>query len=434
MRCLPIVVVAFAFIPALLLAPPAGAQGGVQKTTRKQTFTPPDAGWWRGRLLIDETRSVGFFFELPRIGHEGDFIGRIVNGRERIDVALIWDHGKLRFEFPHYDAVIECHRAPIGAEIGLFGEYRLTTSGGRTRVMTFEAAPVGAGRPSPSGRNAEPLPARAPQVDFSGEWKIDFEKSGPAKGVFRQPGGSDVVTGTILTTTGDYRYLSGGVAGRQFAISVFDGAHAFLVTARADESGDSLTGTFRSGAHYEEAFTAVRVPQGETYELPDPFEQVGLTNDQGRLRLGLLDDPKYRGKPVVVTFFGTWCPNCHDEAPVLVDLHERYAPRGLEMLGLAYEHTSGGERSRRQVERFKRRYGIPWEIVVAGESSKLEAAAMVPDLTAIKSWPTTVFIGRDGRVKAIHSGFAGPATGEEHRELVNTFDRIVREMVEEPAP
>jgi thiol-disulfide isomerase/thioredoxin len=417
---------------ALACAPLSFGQGGFDAPVDERRYTPPEAGWWRGALRIDDRLSVGFYFELPPIAFEGVHPATIANGREKIEVAAAWEEGTLTLDFPHYDASIRSHRALVGSEIGLFGEYRKTVSEGEQRVMTFEAVPIGPARPSPAFRNSSALPVGTPRADFEGEWKIDFEKSGPAKAIFRQPGGGDAITGTVLTTTGDYRFLSGGVGDRTLAVSVFDGAHAFLITATADASTDRIEGTFYSGAHYRESFTGERVAEGETYELPDAFEQVGLTSPDGRLRVDALDDPMYEGQPVVVTFFGTWCPNCHDEAPVLVDLYRRYSPRGLRMLGLAYEHTGDDERSRRQVERFKQKYGIPWEIIVAGPSSKAYASESVPSLSAIKSWPTTVFIGRDGKVKGIHSGFAGPATGEAHRELLREFERRVQEIVKAP--
>jgi hypothetical protein len=53
----------------------------------------------------------------------------------------------------------------------------------------------------------------------------------------------------------------------------------------------------------------------------------------------------------------------------------------------------------------------------------------------LNTWPATVFVGRDGRVKAIHSGFASRASGEFHRKLQEEFTtRIEQLLAEKPAP
>ncbi len=45
----------------------------------------------------------------------------------------------------------------------------------------------------------------------------------------------------------------------------------------------------------------------------------------------------------------------------------------------------------------------------------------VPQLNHLDTWPATVFVGRDGKVKAVHSGFASPASGEFHTQLKEEF-------------
>ena len=50
------------------------------------------------------------------------------------------------------------------------------------------------------------------------------------------------------------------------------------------------------------------------------------------------------------------------------------------------------------------------------------------------AYPTTVFVGRDGRVRNIHAGFEGPGTGEHHEQLVARMEAIIKELLTEPAP
>jgi len=92
-------------------------------------------------------------------------------------------------------------------------------------------------------------PSNTEQVDVSGKWEVDFSKSEPKDhyksiGQFKQEG--NLLSGTFITETGDYRFLQGNVYGNQFFMSCFDGSHAFLFKATLGE-GDTLKGKFWSG-------------------------------------------------------------------------------------------------------------------------------------------------------------------------------------------
>ncbi|MEC9372885.1 MAG: TlpA disulfide reductase family protein [Planctomycetota bacterium] len=381
-----------------------------------------NSGWMRAVLRIDAEHEIPFFLRRP-IVDGGPALIR--NGEEEIEVEARIEGTQYIFDFPHYDSRIT---ADIQMHGLLTGEWTKTGPEGEQRTLRFEASRI----PNPNPRirfprGGEPgAPHKPERFDFSGEWKMQFSESGIAKGVFEQaPGG--VLSGTILTPTGDYRYLAGNVYDNRMSLSVFDGAHAFLFEGELDPLKGTVEGEFFSGSHWHETFTAERAEEG--FELPDAFSEVVMAEGETRLRLAALDDPRYQVKPVIVTFFGTWCPNCNDEASLLRELYEKHHGEGLQMLGLAYEHTGADERSLRQVERFKQRHGIGWQVIVNGVSDKAKASASLPQVSAIRSWPTTVFINRDGTVRAIHSGFAGPATGEEHTQLRAEFERLAREIV-----
>jgi hypothetical protein len=77
---------------------------------------------------------------------------------------------------------------------------------------------------------------------------------------------------------------------------------------------------------------------------------------------------------------------------------------------------------------------ITYAVLLAGVSDKAEATKAVPDLSAVLSYPTTVFIGRDGAVRWIHSGFAGPGTGRHHEELVAEMEERIELLLSETPP
>jgi hypothetical protein len=58
----------------------------------------------------------------------------------------------------------------------------------------------------------------------------------------------------------------------------------------------------------------------------------------------------------------------------------------------------------------------------------------VPQLVNLNTWPATVFIGRDGTVRAVHAGFASPASGEFNAQLKKEFTRRIEALLAEKAP
>jgi thiol-disulfide isomerase/thioredoxin len=177
--------------------------------------------------------------------------------------------------------------------------------------------------------------------------------------------------------------------------------------------------------------------------LPDAFALAGLANAEGRLRFRFPDlagqpvslaDERFRGRVVLVNIFGSWCPNCNDEAPLLREWHGRYRGRGLEILGLAYEQTGDADGDRRAVLRFARRHGLEHTLLLAGVSERKAAAATLPDFTGLFAFPTTILVDRQGHVRKIHSGFAGPATGAHHQRLVAELERLIEGLLAEAAP
>lgn len=390
-------------------------------------------GEWRGALL-----SPGG--ELPfglRIAEEdGTLSGEIENGEETAPlsgVALDGRHVVLSFDW--YDATIDAELDEAGE--AMRGSWQRTSAGGAISRLPFEATKGDTARFRPLDRvEIEPvLDSSLDSVD--GVWSavfVDDDGSEPARGELRQQG--ERVLGTFLTPTGDYRFLAGSYESGVLRLSTFDGSHAFLFQARAQPDG-TLAGDFWSRDTYHATWTAERVPE-DTEILPDGWSEVGLTNDDGLFRFAFenldgetvsSEDQRFDGKVVLVNIFGSWCPNCNDEAPLLAAWDERYAEQGLEIVGIAYEFTGDPDRDRRQVRRYAERHGIDYTLLLGGVSDKRAAAETLPDLTDVVAYPTSVFIGRDGRVAAIYSGFAGPGTGVHHDELVEEMEALLEALL-----
>ena len=389
-------------------------------------------GTWRA-VLTSPGGELPFTLEIEETADGLAAVAR--NGGEEAPFSSVSVAGEyVVFSFDWYDSEI---RSLLVAPDRLSGEWTKTLPAGVTR-MRFEATRGDERRflPVTGAAPGDETPAPA---SIDGHWAVEFtdgDGTEPARGEFRQEGNR--VLGTFLTAVGDYRFLEGSFEGGRLRLSTFDGGHAFLFQAELGADG-GLKGDFWSRETYHATWRARRAEAGEQI-IPDAWSLVGLTNDEGRFRFSFpdlegstvsLEDARFDGKVVLVNIFGSWCPNCNDEAPLLAEWYRRYRDRGLEIVGLAYEFTGHAGRDRRQVRRFAERHGIEYPLLLAGVSDKSRAAQTLPDLTAVLAYPTTIFIDRDGKVRKIHSGFSGPGTGAHYEELVAELEGTIEELLGE---
>lgn len=273
---------------------------------------------------------------------------------------------------------------------------------------------------------------------IAGKWSVTFQDADgekyPAVGVFKQKG--ERLLGTFLTTTGDYRFLEGAVAGKGFELSTFDGSHAFLFRGNATDE-NNLKGEFWAGKGGYETFTAVR---NDTASLPDANRLTYLKEGYEKLAFSFpnldnkqvsLQDERYKGKVVVIQLLGSWCPNCMDETSFLAPYYQKHHQRGVEIIGLAYERSPDFAQAKARLEKLKQRYQIGYELLVAGVSNKTEAAKTLPALNAVLAFPTTIFIDKKGKVRRIHTGFTGAGTGTYYDKFKDEFKDFINELLKE---
>ncbi|MGD2111030.1 MAG: TlpA disulfide reductase family protein [Phycisphaerae bacterium] len=353
----------------------------------------------------------------------------ITNGVERIRVPLtLWDGQELVLDIGYYDAKIAAKASRDGSRLD--GEWIKKGRGDEWSKLPFHAK---AGPARRFGRVATDTGLPIEQT-VDGRWSVDFSGSDePAVGIFeRQP--DDSIAGTFLTVGGDYGFLSGNLDGNRLRLSNFDGAHAFLFDARIQPDG-TLKGDFWSRDTWHETWTAKRDARAKLPEAFGRSKWVGGTAFGDMFfpdltgRFWSLDDPKWQGHPRIIEVFGTWCPNCHDETRYLVELDKKYHSRGLRIIGLAFELTGDFKRDGRQVQRYAKRHGVEYPLLVAGVATKEDVAKKLPVLDRIQAYPTTIFMDAAGKVRAIHSGFSGPATGAEYRRLQVEFEKLIEEML-----
>lgn len=271
--------------------------------------------------------------------------------------------------------------------------------------------------------------------DFDGRWAATFDHEGDTTigiGIFDQRGNK--VTGTFLTPLGDYRYLEGIVDGDKMTLSTFDGGHAFVFTANKKED-NTISGDFWSGKRWHETWNGI---YDENAELPDADSLTYLKDGYDKLTFSFPDlngnmvSPEdYKGKVTILQIFGTWCPNCMDETKFLSKWYDQNKDRGVEILGLDYEAKDDFEYAKTRIERMKKKWNVNYEFVVAGTKDKEEASKTLPMLNKIISFPTTIFLDKEGDIARIHTGFTGPGTGLYYDQFVKEFNETVDKLLAE---
>jgi len=378
-------------------------------------------GFWRAVLEVQDEKELPFIFELHT-----DTTLVIHNGDERISVSDISINGdSITIQTPVFEGVFK--GKIISSEL-IKGDFIKPSL---NRVVPFAMT---------FGDGIRFKTSRPSITNMSGNWETVFSPNSEkdkyiAKGIFAQEGNK--VTGTFRTTTGDYRYLEGMVDGDSLKLSTFDGAHAFLFEAKVTDS--TLTGVFYSGNHWKEPFIAKR---NEDYELPSANSLTYLKEGYDRVEFSFLDsegnlvslnDERFKNKVVVVQIMGTWCPNCLDETKYYTQYVEDHKDEDIEFIALAFEYAKTEEKAFKAIHRLKDVLQVPYPVLLAqyGTSNKKKANEKLPMLNHILSYPTSIFIDKQGKVRKIHTGFNGPATGEKFVAFKKEFEDFVKMLLAE---
>mgnify|MGYP003626232187 CR=1 FL=1 len=378
-----------------------------------------ELGIYRATLTVQDNQQLPFIFNVIN-----DSLIKIYNAEEIITVDEIsYKNDSIIIQTPVFEGYII---AKISKD-GLAGSFIKESY---DRIVPFKAI-------KNTNRFIQNTNAKH---TVSGNWETVFsEKSTTdryiAKGVFKQI--NNKVTGTFRTITGDYRYLEGIVDGDSLKLSTFDGAHAFLFVAKITDS--TMVGEFYSGKHWKEPFIAKLNNQ---YELPNTenltflkegFDAIVFSFPDKNNNLISLSDKRYQNKVVILQIMGTWCPNCLDESKFLSKYYEEHKEQDIEILALAFEVAKTKKNAFKRINRLQERIGIEYPIALAhfGSENKIEAHKQLPMLNHIISFPTTIFIDKKGKVRKIHTGFSGPATGQNYIDFKNEFEKFVSELLKE---
>ena len=125
---------------------------------------------------------------------------------------------------------------------------------------------------------------------------------------------------------------------------------------------------------------------------------------------------------------GTWCPNCRDETEFLVNYRKTHPEKSFGIVALAFERHRDPDLARRAIRKYIDHFGLDYEVLYVGNNNKDEAGRMLPFLGKVVSFPTLVFLDRNNRVVATHTGFNGPAT-DKYEQFSREFDVLIDSLI-----
>ena len=376
-------------------------------------------GLWDATVIVN---NVEIPFRLELAGNGSAAKGSFFNGDEKVTSTTgSFENGALVLSFDEYETKLEATLKDGRLE----GQYSRSTRGA--------PYPFQAKRFTPTTVDAANVPS------IAGLWNVQVKSSKGESAwqlIVRQSGGE--VSAAILRVDGDTGALTGTFANGKFVLSHFSGARPLRLelTPQAD-------GTLAVVQNKDNPLTAMRSDVARAKGLPEPSNPSRFTSVKDPtepLRFSFPDlngkivsntDDRFRGKVVIVSISGSWCPNCHDEAPFLAELYRKYRGQGLEIVSLSFEEAAQLKNPTR-LRAFNKRYGIEYTVLLPGEPKEL--TEKVPQAVNLSSFPTTFYLGRDGRVRGVHAGFPGAASGKFHQDAKNEITADVERLLAERPP
>ena len=165
------------------------------------------------------------------------------------------------------------------------------------------------------------------------------------------------------------------------------------------------------------------VPSGKIeFELPDlEGNMVSLS------------DTRFQNKAVIVNIWGSWCGQCISEIPEFLRLQSKYGEQGLELVGIAFESGSDKEQLEK-IQKAVKRHKVNYLTLQGGETDRKHVESVIQGLEGFKGYPTTFFIGRDGKVADILVGYWGASSpddkaGERKRVWSERMDAKVTKIL-----
>lgn len=382
------------------------------------------------KVVLERKDGKQVVFQLEEKKQQSQIILYVINAAERIKITDIKTAGdSMFFAMPAFESSFRVQMLLNG---DLRGTYIKGTAGSTQYWSLYAYANVKKRFDDTQGDAKN---------NISGRWDVSITRANgtlrKAVAVFIQD--RNKLTGSFLTPSADYRYLDGIITGDSLKLSAFDGDNARLFEAKIDNDTTISGGFFYNGFVGKETWTAVK---NDSVVLPLADEATQLRKGASKLdftfkdlqgKVVSINDSRFKNKVVIVQIMGSWCANCLDETKFLSDYYKSNRSKGLEVVALAYELTTDINRSKNSLAKFQKLFSVPYPMLITGvtASDDKKTEKTLPQLTPIRSFPTTIFIDKKGNVRDIHTNFYGPASGKYYIESKNKFydtvDRLLAE-------
>jgi thiol-disulfide isomerase/thioredoxin len=363
-------------------------------------------------------------FRLQIAGEGSNVQGWLFNGQDKVVASSgSFQNGSLVLNFDSYAAKLEA-KLQDGVLVGQYGPMLKKTYPVTAHRQTAVVASVLSGPPT--------------SIDGLWEVAVKSSKGEQAWRLIVQEKSPLDVSAAILRVDGDTGALTGSFKDGKFVLSHFSGGRPALMILTP--AADGTLSVEMTDLHGKSQLTAVRPDVARAKGLPpptDPDHHTSVKDASEPFRFSFPDlngkivsntDARFQGKVVLVNITGSWCPNCHDEAPFLAELYRKYRSQGLEVVALSFEEEDQLKNPAR-LRAFMKEYGIDYTVLLGGVPDERDAKLTQP--VNLNSWPTTFFLGRDGRVRFVHAGFPGPASGTLYNQAVKEFYAQVDSLLAE---
>lgn len=387
-------------------------------------------GTWQGTATV---RGQQVPLKLQISGPATNLKAALLNGPEQsVASSATFSEGHLLVTFNYFARTLDA-TLQNGQLTGTFGSISGKAAATRSSVVLHPAISAAA-------------PTTGP--DIHGDWEIAVSSSkGESAWLLRvnpAPKTSEIHA-VIQRIDGDTGSLYGNWDGQSYIVSHFTAAGPALYSLTPKGDGTLLVSNLlapdsqkaqardlvaRRPAEARKENLAAPTESTDQTKVKDPSIPFAFSFPDLSGKVVSNTDPQFANKVVIVAIGGSWCPNCHDEAPFLESLYKKFHSRGLEIVNLSFEEEDQLKDPER-LKAFIARYGLTYTVLVAGTPDQLQEK--IPQGDHLNCWPTSFILGRDGRVKEVHAGFAGPANPQAHEQLEHEVTALISKLLAEPA-
>jgi len=155
-----------------------------------------------------------------------------------------------------------------------------------------------------------------------------------------------------------------------------------------------------SASHADLIPAAGDVPQQGSPLMGKPAPEFTLPDLSGK-NVSL---SSFKGKPLLINFWATWCGPCKLETPWLIELQNEYGPKGLQIVGISTEgddlkadDKEGWAHDKAAIAKFVKDEHMQYPVLIDGDS-------LASEYGGLDAMPTSVYVNAEGKVVAVQLG------------------------------